>query len=149
MFAQRKTVGHAGDVVRHGAFAVGAPGEAGTQLAGALPIGVEQLAHHQPGRRVVFYDAMGSGRSQKGPPETWTLATYVEETSAVCTALGLERYHLFAHSAASFVAFTQAIEHAPDLVREEADEDHQQVWPGRTEQGGGIGAHRRRRRPHK
>ena len=46
MFAQRKTVGHAGDVVRHGALPVGALGKAGAQFAGALAIGVEQLAHH-------------------------------------------------------------------------------------------------------
>lgn len=79
-------------------------------------VDLEQLADREPRRRVVFYDAMGSGRSQKGPPEDWTLATYVEEASAVCTVLGLERFHLFAHSAASFVAFTLAIDHAPGLA---------------------------------
>jgi proline-specific peptidase len=72
------------------------------------------LAHH--GRQVVFYDALGAGKSERPPGHRWTLAAYVGEVAAVCDGLGLERYHLFAHSAAGMAAFSHALLHPRGLV---------------------------------
>lgn len=52
------------------------------------------------GRRVIYYDQLGCGRSAIGrsAPEMWTVALYVEEIDAVRRALGLERIHLLGQS---------------------------------------------------
>ncbi len=51
------------------------------------------------GRRVIFYDQLGCGRSATPPhPELWTVDLYVEEVGAVRAALGLERVHILGQS---------------------------------------------------
>jgi proline-specific peptidase len=76
------------------------------------PIG--ELAHY--GRQVVFYDALGSGRSERPDPYQWTLEEYAEEIDAVTRGLGLARYHLFGHSAASMATIPHALGAPPGLV---------------------------------
>lgn len=52
------------------------------------------------GRRVIYYDQLGCGRSAlpEKKPEMWTVELYVEEVDAVRLALGLERIHLLGQS---------------------------------------------------
>src|SRR4051812_47544191 len=50
-------------------------------------------------RRVVFYDQLGCGRSERPHDRSlWTLERHVEELARVCAALELERFHLFGSS---------------------------------------------------
>ncbi len=52
-----------------------------------------------PGRKVIVYDQLGSGRSGRpADPKLWTVERFVEELHAVRNALGLKRLHLMGHS---------------------------------------------------
>lgn len=51
------------------------------------------------GRRVIFYDQLGCGRSSHPhDPSLWTVELFVEEIGAVRRALGLDRIHLLGQS---------------------------------------------------
>lgn len=52
------------------------------------------------GRRVIYYDQLGCGRSAipESRPEMWTVSLYVEEVDVVRQALGLDRIHLLGQS---------------------------------------------------
>ena len=51
------------------------------------------------GRRVIFYDQLGCGKSDRGPdPKLLTMDSYVEELGEVRRQLGLERVHLYGQS---------------------------------------------------
>ena len=51
------------------------------------------------GRRVIFYDQIGCGRSWiEKDPSFWTVELFVDEVGAVRDALGLDRVHLFGSS---------------------------------------------------
>jgi proline-specific peptidase len=52
------------------------------------------------GRRVIYYDQLGCGRSDIGvsKPEMWTVPLYVEEVDVVREALGLDKIHLLGQS---------------------------------------------------
>jgi len=51
------------------------------------------------GRRVIFYDQLGCGKSdQPDAPEMWTIELYKEEIDVVRAALGLEKIHLLGQS---------------------------------------------------
>ncbi|MGI8826511.1 MAG: proline iminopeptidase-family hydrolase [Chloroflexota bacterium] len=51
------------------------------------------------GRRIIFYDQLGSGRSDHPEdPTLWTVEYYVGEVDGVRAALGLERVHLLGQS---------------------------------------------------
>jgi len=51
------------------------------------------------GRRVIFYDQLGSGNSdQPNKPTMWTVPLFVEEVGVVRRALGLERVHILGQS---------------------------------------------------
>jgi L-proline amide hydrolase len=52
------------------------------------------------GRRVIYYDQLGSGNSHidQSKPDMWTVELYVEEVDVVRAALGLERIHLLGQS---------------------------------------------------
>ena len=51
------------------------------------------------GRRVVFYDQLGSGNSDHPhDPSLWTVPLFVEELGVVRQALGLERVHILGQS---------------------------------------------------
>ena len=52
------------------------------------------------GRRVIFYDQLGCGRSsiRESKPEMWTVDLYVDEVNALRETLGLDRIHLLGQS---------------------------------------------------
>ncbi len=51
------------------------------------------------GRRVIFYDQLGCGRSPyPHDPDKWTVQLFVDEVDAVRDALGLDRIHLLGQS---------------------------------------------------
>src|SRR3954452_21324182 len=51
------------------------------------------------GRRVIFYDQLGCGRSaQPHDPDLWTVEFFVEELGVVREQLGLTRTHLLGQS---------------------------------------------------
>ena len=51
------------------------------------------------GRRVIFYDQLGCGKSATpSNPSLWTVGLYVEEVNAVRAALGLDRVHILGQS---------------------------------------------------
>ena len=69
------------------------------------------------GRRVVFYDQLGCGRSDRPhDPSLWTVGLFVEELAAVRSALGLSRVHLLGQSWGGMLAMEAALSLAPGLV---------------------------------
>ena len=61
------------------------------------------------GRRAIFYDQLGCGRSDRGDESLWTVETYVDEVGAVRRELGLERIHLFGSSWGGMLAMEYAL----------------------------------------
>jgi proline-specific peptidase len=62
------------------------------------------------GRRVIFYDQIGCGRSWvERPPEFWTVGLFLGELRAVREALGLDRIHLFGSSWGGMLAMEYAL----------------------------------------
>ena len=56
----------------------------------------ERLSADRP---VVLYDQLGSGRSERpSDPSLWNVGRFVDELTALRTALDLKRVHLFGHS---------------------------------------------------
>jgi proline-specific peptidase len=68
---------------------------------------LEALA--ESGRRVVLYDQLGCGKSDRADESHWTVETYVEEVGAVREALGLETIHLFGNSWGGMLAMEYAL----------------------------------------
>ena len=68
----------------------------------------EKLAE---GRRVIFYDQLGCGRSAVDEPHNsslWTVGLYLEEIDTVRESLGLERCHVLGHSWGGMLAMAYA-----------------------------------------
>ena len=64
----------------------------------------------ETGRRVVFYDQLGCGRSWlEADPSKWTVELYVDELRTVRDALGLDRIHLFGSSWGGMLALEYAL----------------------------------------
>jgi proline-specific peptidase len=64
----------------------------------------------ETGRRVVFYDQLGCGKSWlEADPSTWTVELYVDELRNVRDALGLDRIHLFGSSWGGMLAMEYAL----------------------------------------
>ena len=65
-------------------------------------------------REVIFYDQLGTGRSDK-PDDTslWTIERFVREVETVRTALGLERVHLLGQSWGGWLAIEYVITKQP------------------------------------
>ncbi len=63
------------------------------------------------GRRVIYYDQLGCGRSaiDVSKPELWTVELYVEEVDVVRRALGLDRIHLLGQSWGGMLAMEYMI----------------------------------------
>jgi proline-specific peptidase len=62
------------------------------------------------GRRVVFYDQLGCGKSDLPDDlSLWTVELFVEEVGAVREALGLDRVHLFGNSWGGMLAMEYAL----------------------------------------
>jgi L-proline amide hydrolase len=69
------------------------------------------------GRRTIFYDQLGCGRSDlPGDPSLWTVELFVDEVGAVREALGLERVHLFGNSWGGMLAMEYALTRPPGLA---------------------------------
>ena len=76
---------------------------------------LEALA--RTGRRVVFYDQLGCGRSDRPhDPSLWSVALFVEELAAVRGALGLDRVHLLGQSWGGMLAMEAALAGHAGLV---------------------------------
>jgi proline-specific peptidase len=63
------------------------------------------------GRRVIFYDQLGCGRSSipESKPEMWTVELYVDELNALRQALGLDHIHLLGQSWGGMLAMEYAL----------------------------------------
>jgi len=71
----------------------------------------------ETGRRVVFYDQLGCGRSWlEADPSKWTVELYVDELRTVRDALGLDRIHLFGSSWGGMLAMEYALTQPPGLA---------------------------------
>ena len=72
------------------------------------------------GRRVIFYDQLGCGKSgvagRPHDPAMWTVELYVEEVRAVREALGLDRVHLLGQSWGGMLAMEYALTKPDGLV---------------------------------
>ncbi|MDQ2982636.1 MAG: proline iminopeptidase-family hydrolase [Actinomycetota bacterium] len=67
-------------------------------------------------RRVVFYDQLGCGSSDRPDDESlWTVERFVEELVTVRDALELDRLHLFGSSWGGMLAMQYAIDRKPKL----------------------------------
>ena len=67
-------------------------------------------------RRVIFYDQLGCGRSDRPDDASlWTLDRSVAEVAAVREALGLERMHLFGNSWGGWLAMQYTLDRQPSL----------------------------------
>jgi L-proline amide hydrolase len=78
---------------------------------GALHDYLEPLeAFAATGRRVIFYDQIGCGRSWvEKPDEFWTVDLFVREVQAMRDALGLDRLHIFGSSWGAMLAMEYAL----------------------------------------
>ncbi|MDD5556776.1 MAG: proline iminopeptidase-family hydrolase [bacterium] len=62
------------------------------------------------GRRVIFYDQLGCGNSDRPHnPALWTVDLFLEELAAVRAALGLERLHILGQSWGGMLAMQYAL----------------------------------------
>ncbi len=61
------------------------------------------------GRRAIFYDQLGCGKSSRTDESLWNVETFVEEVGAVRDALGLDRTHLFGSSWGGMLAMEYAL----------------------------------------
>jgi proline iminopeptidase len=54
--------------------------------------------------QIVYYDHRGHGRSDRRPPQEWTLDTFADDVVRLCDALGIERPIVLGQSFGGFVA---------------------------------------------
>jgi pimeloyl-ACP methyl ester carboxylesterase len=81
----------------------GGPGSAHDALEGLGALS-------EGGRRVVFYDQLGSGESDRpDDPSLWTVETFLDQLRSVREGLGLERIHLFGSSWGGMLAVEYAL----------------------------------------
>jgi proline-specific peptidase len=75
---------------------------------------MQELAH--TGRRVIFYDQLGCGRSPyPEEPSKWTVDLFVQEVDAVREALGLDEVHLLGQSWGGMLGMEYALTRPPGL----------------------------------
>jgi len=65
--------------------------------------------------QIVYLDQRGSGRSDTGPPQSWTWTQWADDVALFCAALGIERPILVGTSSGGLVAMVCAARH-PELV---------------------------------
>ncbi len=69
------------------------------------------------GRTVIFYDQIGCGKSDHPNDDAlWTMATFVEEVSAIRDGLGLDQVHLLGHSWGGWLALEYALDNPAGLA---------------------------------
>ncbi len=73
---------------------------------------LEALAEQRP---IVFFDSLGSGRSDRAARD-WTVQDLLEELEELVRVIGAPRYHLLGHSAAGFAVFPFAFSQPPGLA---------------------------------
>jgi proline iminopeptidase len=66
------------------------------------------------GYRLIFVDQRSQGRSDKSPPETWTLERMAADVSALARSLRLHRYAVLGESFGAFVALQHAVDRPGD-----------------------------------
>jgi proline iminopeptidase len=72
------------------------------------------LADH--GFRVVTFDQLGTGKSDRPTDETlWNITRYVEEVETIRTTLKLGKVHLLGHSWGGWLAIEYAVHHSDKL----------------------------------
>ncbi len=70
----------------------------------------------EKGFRVVIYDQLGCGKSDKPKdPSLWTIARYVEEVEVVRKALNLGKIHLLGHSWGGWLGIEYALKYGANL----------------------------------
>lgn len=78
---------------------------------------LEPLAALAADRKVVFYDQLGCGRSERPDDASlWTIERSVAEVEAVRQQLGLGRVHVLGHSWGGFLALAYGSRHGDDLA---------------------------------
>jgi proline-specific peptidase len=63
----------------------------------------------ETGRRVVFYDQVGCGKSSRTDESMWNVETFVDEVDTVRNALGLGETHVFGSSWGGMLAMEYAL----------------------------------------
>lgn len=87
----------------------GGPGGQGCMLSG-----LGAMADERP---VVFYDQLGSGRSERPTDQSlWRIERFVTELATVRRTLGLERVHLLGHSWGTMLAAEYLLTQRPSGV---------------------------------
>jgi proline-specific peptidase len=78
---------------------------------------LEELEGLADRRRVVFYDQLGCGRSDRPNDKSlWEIDRFVEEVAVVREALGLETAHLLGSSWGGMLAMQYVLDRQPSLV---------------------------------
>ncbi|MGH7608330.1 MAG: proline iminopeptidase-family hydrolase [Candidatus Dormibacteria bacterium] len=78
---------------------------------------LEPLGELSAERPVIFYDQLGSGRSDRpSDPNLWTMERFLDELGAVHQALGLERHFLFGNSWGGWLALQYTLDRRPSLA---------------------------------
>src|SRR5438552_805102 len=62
------------------------------------------------GYRLIFVDQRAQGRSERAPPETWTLGHMAADVSALARGLRLDPYSVLGESFGAFVALQNAVD---------------------------------------
>ncbi len=70
----------------------------------------------ETGRRAIFYDQVGCGKSSRTNESMWNVQTFVDEVGAVRDALGLDRTHVFGSSWGGMLAIEYALTRPPGLA---------------------------------
>jgi proline-specific peptidase len=77
---------------------------------------IEPLEDLADRRRVIFYDQLGCGKSDRpGDTSLWTVPHFVQELVVVREALGLDRLHLLGSSWGGMLAMQYVLDHQPRL----------------------------------
>jgi 3-oxoadipate enol-lactonase len=84
-------------------------------LGGDLPGWRRNIPHLAAELFVIAYDFRGNGASDE-PPGPCTMETFVEDTLALCSELGIDRAHAYGQSFGGMVAQEMALGH-PERVR--------------------------------
>jgi len=79
------------------------------------PLLLEPLEALADRRRVIFYDQLGCGRSDRpGDLSLWNVDRFVEELAQVRSALNLDRLHLFGSSWGGMLAMQYVLDRHGD-----------------------------------